>query len=681
MNEPNNAVARWLAVALVLGWTALVVVVYFVFQKPITAGQLAQAGSAWRLPGLSIAALVRTGLHLLLAAWVSLIALGLGLLLLRALRLYAGVPLHDRLVLGGGLGFGLYGLAVAGLGFIGQFNATAVLLLSTVLAFPAALQVWPLLRELRTAPVAPVPWLARGFVGASLALALLLALLPPTSFDGLYYHLTGPSLWLAEGGFVAGRDVVGLNFPALFEMLFLTVGALGADAVAGVLHWVFALLVLGLVSIIARDELALTAPWWAGVLLVGTPLVMALAPDEYNDLPLAFFSVLAVLAVWRWHTRPAPGWLVVAGLACGFAMGMKYTSALVPVTVAGLLLWVAVPRHGWGGALRHLALLAVVTTAVAAPWYLRNWLLTGNPVYPFVFGGAFWDGFRAEFYSAAGTGIGLDPVALLLVPLELTTNIRDASMEGPIGPLYLVLLPVVLVAVVAALRRRERIHGLLVWLLVFATASFAFWLVGAINSAALWQVRLLLPGLVALLPAMAWALEQLQALDTPALRLSFVLRVVFGAVLALALVRQTVDVLTVQPLRYLAGAETRADYLTRRLGPHFTRQSALAEQLGEDAVVALLWEPRSYYCSVDCHPDAILDVIPHFAHLYGDDAAAVITDWRAQGVTHVLVNEWGLAFVIEDEGWPGEPPLLTTLRSDYLIELDRTYYDTLYALP
>ena len=85
-------------------------------------------------------------------------------------------------------------------------------------------------------------------------------------------------------------------------------------------------------------------------------------------------------------------------------MGVKYTSFILPLL---LLAWLILSewrqrRELWRDGLRFI-LPAVL---VAAPWYLRNWVWTGNPFYPFLFGGRGWDAFLAAHYAGAGTGIG-----------------------------------------------------------------------------------------------------------------------------------------------------------------------------------------------------------------------------------------------------------------------------------
>jgi hypothetical protein len=58
--------------------------------------------------------------------------------------------------------------------------------------------------------------------------------------------------------------------------------------------------------------------------------------------------------------------------------------------------------------------------------------------------------------------------------------------------------------------------------------------------------------------------------------------------------------------------------------------------------VRILWEPRSYYCPADieCEPDALTDRWWH-ARQHGLQAAAVASQWKEEGVTHVLFYRLG----------------------------------------
>jgi len=107
------------------------------------------------------------------------------------------------------------------------------------------------------------------------------------------------------------------------------------------------------------------------------------------------------------------------------------------------------------------------------------------------------------------------------------------------------------------------------------------------------------------------------------------------------------------------------------------------EQLPPDATVVFLWEPRSYYCHRDCRPDSILDTFGHLEYRYGT-AGNIAAFWREAGVTHVLLHQAGLDFVVAagyERIAPNDMNVLTQLRAQYLdvvTDWDGAY--TLYEL-
>src|SRR5262249_21623757 len=88
--------------------------------------------------------------------------------------------------------------------------------------------------------------------------------------------------------------------------------------------------------------------------------------------------------------------------------------------------------------------LALATASlIASPFYLRNWILLGSPIYPPPAGAAAYfqakyfavDGLR-NFYQFAvhrGNGLGRGPLAYLLLPYNLTYHTSNFHGAGGIG--------------------------------------------------------------------------------------------------------------------------------------------------------------------------------------------------------------------------------------------------------
>jgi hypothetical protein len=528
-----------------------------------------------------------------------------------------------------------------------------------------------------------------------LLLAVTLALLPPTSWDGLFYHLKGPKLYLEAGRIVGGVDIPHLNFPSLFQMWFLLAMGIRGDVAAQLIHILFLFALGGMVYAFAQEHFGLREGWTAVLFLFATSMVPMLAAWSYNDLGLAFFSASSVYAFLKWENltqkrrdveEPCIGlrWLVVSGMFAGLAMSMKYTSVVGPGMLGLLLLWRL--RHDWRRAVKLGAVFGGTAVLVLSPWLIKNWAFTDNPVYPFLFDGLFWDEFRAVGYRNAGSGIGFDLIALLRLPYDMMLGIRDASQDGRTGPLLLAFLPfIVYYAFWQKSRiidftddtdedtqnpnhlRNVQIQNGYQTILIVSLGYYLFWMVGVIGSKGLWQTRLLLPMFTLLCPVLAWVFESIREFDHPKFSLRRFLNMGMGFVLVLIVFNLVWQWLPAQPWATLSGAETRDAHLTRRLGAHYAAMQEINAQLPSDAVVKFLWEPRSYYCNVECRPDSILDAFDHLVYLH-HDANSIAAALRADGVTHVLIWQTGLDFIIEspESAVTVDTAVLATLQANHL---------------
>jgi hypothetical protein len=344
-------------------WLFGVFGLFYVIQKPFTPA--------------AAQAIVNALLDLLVAVWLGLLGLGVGHRLLGWLQTlaHAIVPTvqpisptrsgrhHDLeastgeiLILGTGLGLGALGLMALGLGLVGLFYRWLFLAMSVLLT----VLLWPDFRALRRRlagwppPDARPQRLTAIYVIVVALFTLITALLPPIDWDGLFYHLTAPKLFIQLHRLTPGIDVPHFNFPFLAEMLFAYGMLLRGDISAKLIHTGYGLLLAGLVYLIARRCLSRESAWSAVLIFLSMPMVSTLAGWAYNDLALAFYQLAALYALLRSQrsdvrsqksdtrlpiTNYQPGWLMVSGLLAGLAMGLKYTSFVAPLTLGLILIW------------------------------------------------------------------------------------------------------------------------------------------------------------------------------------------------------------------------------------------------------------------------------------------------------------------------------------------------------
>lgn len=542
---------------------------------------------------------------------------------------------------------GLGGFILAAIGG-GKAIVMAVILLGIILwgvlkrSLPASLRdlnmvVRNMAGSSRSLPV----WMpAAALLGAGLS--LLLALAPPIeAFDALLYHLTVPSWWLRDGG-IRLIDLPHYWFPSLLEGMFFWPIGLGNDTVPQYIHYTFGLLTALIAWQWANSIHGPRAAWWSVILIISMPSLPLVAAWAYTDLGLVFYSLSALYAFWKWRTTTESRWLVVTGIMSGFALGIKYTSVVLPIALT-LLLAVWERKNLWS-ALGKLLVLLPSAFLTALPWYLRNLAWTGNPVYPFILGGPFWDASRASWYAGAGTGIGWNARDLLLLPYTFSMGYRDVNyFDGRVGPFYLILFPLVLWVLWRTHRERSRASDSYKIIAAFSGLGILFWTYGVIQTDHLFQARLLWPALIPLTIPMAVGILDLDRLDSPRVRLGFVFSTLAALVVLASLFDFGLLVTVRNPLAVALGMETRQSYM-ERLQPDYNEALSLIKLTPPNAFIYLIKEPRSYGMDRRVQPDPINDNLEHDLYVHRGDVSAVIQAWRQRGYTHILISKRGLSF-------------------------------------
>lgn len=277
---------------------------------------------------------------------------------------------------------------------------------------------------------------ARWLVGLAAAIVLLdgvLASAPPTSGDALAYHLTAPKLWLAAHRmFPIWWDWPTFQ-PFATEMHFAYAQALWSGAAAVVVGAGLAGFSAVCVYGFARELAGRTVGAVAALLWVAQGLFLWEATGGFVELALSGLVALAFWHLVAFLRCPRAVDAALAGGSLGVAAGTKIFALLfAPALLAGLLV-----RDGRRAAVGSAAACG---TAVAIPWYLRAWIVTGNPVYPLAFGGKYWDSAARAAYAAEWHGYGIHGIwHLPLFPVEFLLQTSHYERGYAFGPALFVL--------------------------------------------------------------------------------------------------------------------------------------------------------------------------------------------------------------------------------------------------
>ena len=648
---------------LFLLWLGFVLTAFFIVQRP---GAL-QLGIG----------LLSTATSVLTTAVLLINAAGLGSGILK--RYFTFLNEYERLLLGINLGLGILGLSGFGLATTG-IRSPLIYTTLQVVAFVLmswngwlgqakqdALLFWQKLRAPQERNLAWIPW----FASASLGLSFILAFSPPAdSFDALLYHLAVPEAWLKNGGLTAPTIIPPYWFPGLVEGIYTWGLALGSELVAQFLHLACGVLTILIIWNWVNQKWGNSLAWRTVAIIVSMPSLALLASWAYTDMMLALSCASAMYLLWRSLEVSNKRIWMLSGIYCGLAMGVKYTSFILPLTLLGWVTWKE--RHNLPRLLRTALGISIPAAIVASPWYIRNWIWMENPVYPFVFGGKYWDSFLNAHYAQAGTGIGWSPLEIFLLPLNVTLGHHDANFfDGRIGPVWLILFPVAIwtIWLIRYENEKKRLGVLLPAL--FSLVSMLFWMIGVINTSALWQSRLLFPGLMLLAPLMALAWEKISLLDSPKLKVSFILRVLIIGSMLINLLDFGLFVLVRNPLAVSLGIVNRQEYFDK-IQPNYADALKLVNTTPDDSRIYFLFEPRSYQMPRFVMADPINTNLAHDFYLF-ETPDKIVQAWRSEGYTHVLYQHAGEGLIENPED---------TSRLFALLEIvEQTPNTTLYHIP
>jgi len=683
-------------------WTALILMLYYWVHKPITPALFSAVGGA-------VLDLAVTFFYIALSG-------GFGRRLLSRLD-FSAWSLSERIAGPALIGLGALSLLILLVGSVAlQWWSMIGLALSVLALVWRDMLGW--LRDLKqwlSGKLSPSRW-ERFLAIAALALvfvALALALLPPTKWDVLTYHMVEPEDYVRHGRFYAVPHNHFLGFPQLVETLFAAPYAItGRLTVGGPFHWGIGVLMLLMTGGYTARHMNRAAGWLAVMTLLVSATIWLEMTFAYVDLMLMGLSSVAFAVIDRIvsstqtegnpvqqtvQDSPSPvgaglethpdtqprsptiNYLFLLGAILGLAIGVKYTAIWMAAAFGLWVLWHS-RLAGSGTILRNGMIVAGAALIVSLPWLVRNTRWYDNPVYPFVFETADMDHIRQDWYSQPESGLIYSPNKAWQIPiLPLTAAIFGVESGGDpysadIGPLFAMLLPL-LPLIWGRLTAEER--AVIRRALFIAGGMTCGWMLSAsFGSYINIQTRLVLYIFPLLAVVAGITLESLRRLPEKPLNLGFILRAIVALVITFALINGLHMGVVSGIHVYFSGSDDYENaYLDYALGWHSLVMHEISD-LPAGSSIRFLWEPRTLYCAetlVHCRPDSLMDGWYYARRTIGDPAE-IAERWRADGSPdYLLVYEFGRRYEQDNNALydPSDWAAWDQFVANHLVEVQR----------
>ena len=384
-----------------------------------------------------------------------------------------------------------------------------------------------------------------------------------------------------------------------------------------------------LLFVVCRRSMDVTWSLAVTLIFLTTPALIYGGGSGQVEARTAMFVLVAGIAVSDALRTGLVRYAALAGFAVGFFIGSKYFGCIFAL---GCGLVILLQRRWFS----HGAILTLVAAAMGGEWYVWNWLHTGDPFFPTLFGvleytdPLVWDeahqGAFRELYSRLETPFPANPWWFAAYPFAATLAgpaIIESGRTG-LGPFGLLVFPFVIAGVWCY--RKRLLSSPLAPIAAIVFLFYAFWFISDTSQ----RVRQLLPVyplflICASVAALRWA-EKAGTIGPLA-----------GAVAVTAGLQLAVHGLfAINYAKYIFTNEDRTAFLTRNV-PNFAPVPWINRELTGNNLVFLYERPLIYHFDVPVyygHPinQVLINVVPG-----NKDFQGFLKQLRAKSVDHLLM--------------------------------------------
>lgn len=291
--------------------------------------------------------------------------------------------------------------------------------------------------------------------------------LPTMQSDDIAYHLALPTqLQLLSYYRMDAAGSIWAMAPWASDVVHSIAQVLAGEESRGAINLLWMVVLYGGVWQLAKSlGLSPRLRFLAVALLASLPLSSSLLAGMQTELPTAALLIVLCMLIADDEELPPRSLTAIAAIA-GFILAVKVSNALL-LAPAGI--WFVV-RHWRSIRIWPLMAACFIGAFVAGHSYFYSWLVTGNPVLPFLNGH-----FKSPYFTPENwTDASLAKEITWALPWDLTfkSSNYSNSITGAAGLLYLTLFAGNLAALFYKRSRPLAIVGMLCFLLVFLQVQY-----------------------------------------------------------------------------------------------------------------------------------------------------------------------------------------------------------------
>jgi len=454
-------------------------------------------------------------------------------------------------------------------------------------------------------------------VSFSLLMTLIGAVAPAKGNDALVYHLSDAK-YFAQHHLVTFIPYTSNSIWPYFMQMFFTLAMLFDNPLlAKLFHFSMALFGCLAVYSFGRRYINREVAFLAVAIFFLTPGVFTQATYAYVDIGSAFYTFMGFYAILLRDFSSEKRWLILAGIMCGIAADTKYIGLITPVTV-GLILVIKglLQKESYKDLTKSFVLFSIIVTVVIFPYYIRPYLYTGNPFYPF------YAKYIAEsgWYGHSGFDFGMKKTLLnfIVSPWFLTYYPGKifGGNESQLSPIYLAFIP-------ALLFLKEKCNPILI-ISIFTGIFYSFWF---FKFPAVRYILPIIPFLALLSGYVIWAIPNRSKY------FGYLIKIIFSGFLVLNF--GLCVYYNKEEIAFFSKGADVEDYLAKQ-----DRSSKIFQYINKNtpptSKILLVNESRNFYLD---RRHIRENYFRRYDKYYLNDVDEIIADLERRGITHVMYAE------------------------------------------
>ncbi len=421
------------------------------------------------------------------------------------------------------------------------------------------------------------------------------------------------------------------------EMLYTLGLALHGQPLPNFIHWTFNFLTCGAIFAFGKRYFNTVIGLVSSVVFFTLPVVLWESSTAYIDLMVTFYGFMTIFFFMNWYQTHEKTWLLLAGIFAGIGLGTKINLGLVLLPLAILVFFNFIrqrkPSSEW---IQSLIYFGVPILLFSKPWFIRDFLWTGNPIFPFyngVFHSSEWYPDNMFFnFSSYGNQDGI--IGFIRLPYDLIVyggKYLEDIPSNPITFLPLMFFPWFYFA--STSEEKKVIPSIYAILGIY----FVLWFVIGQD------IRYLLPivPLMTILAAKnlldAWNFLKQTLPGKPAVIARNLGILVYFICIGVLDTSFNTSLPEHFPIKYALGLESKDEYLNGSIGVYDSLQFLNALDQPNTKVLSIGNEYRSY-----CNMDLYTWQTSYPARLlvyHTSDAQSLYASLTQQGFKYILLNE------------------------------------------